>query len=113
MASEYRLPLLGFVENQHNGVTGEAGHRLATDYGLPLLLQILWSPKIPMSMDVHQPFDHQYFLPVAEALINRLFSASGMEGPPTSEKDDLLRRAEAWANNGLLQHPPHQPLAYL
>ncbi len=29
MASEYRMPLLGFLENQHNGVTGEAGHDLA------------------------------------------------------------------------------------
>ena len=75
MASEYRLPLLGFVENQQNGVTGEAGHHLARDYGLPLLVQIPWSPEIPMSMDVHEPFDHQLFLPVAEALIDRLFPA--------------------------------------
>ena len=40
MASEYWLPLLGFVENQQNGVTGEAGHWLATHYGLPLRTQI-------------------------------------------------------------------------
>ena len=39
MASEYKLPPLGFVENQQNGVTGEAGHRLATHDGLPLLTQ--------------------------------------------------------------------------
>ena len=37
MALEYRLPQLGFVENQQNGLTGEACHRLATHYGLPLL----------------------------------------------------------------------------
>ncbi len=105
MASEYWLPLLGFVENQQNGVTGGAGHRLSTDYGLPLLVQIPWSPEIPMSMDVHEPFDHQDFLPVTEALINRLFPASGMEGPPTSEKDDLLRRAEAWVSGEQWEAP--------
>ena len=85
MASEYRLPLLGFVENQQNGVTGEAGHHLARDYGLPLLVQIPWSPEIPMSMDVHEPFDHQFFLPVAEALIDRLFPAPEVNPPNLRE----------------------------
>jgi hypothetical protein len=105
MASEYKLPPLGFVENQQNGVTGEAGHHLASDYGLPLLTQIPWSPEIPMSMDVHEPFDHEFFLPVAEALTGRLFPASDRESPPTSEKDDLLRRAEAWASGEQWEAP--------
>ncbi len=69
MASEYKLPPLGFVENQQNAVTGEAGHRLAEDYGLPLLVQIPWTPEIPMAMDIHEPFNHQVFLPVAEAAV--------------------------------------------
>ncbi len=81
MAAEYRLPLLGFLENQQNGVAGEAGHRLATHYGLPLLVQIPWSPDISMSMDVHAPFDHQEFLPVAEALTARLFPAPEVKSP--------------------------------
>ncbi len=88
---------MGFVENQQNGVTGEAGHHLARDYGLPLLLQIPWSPEIPMSMDVHEPFDHQFFLPVAEALIARLFFSPATEAPPISENNNLLRQAEVWA----------------
>ena len=99
MASEYRLPLLGFVENQQNGVTGEAGHHLASDYGLPLLAQIPWTPEIPMSMDVHEAFDHQIFLPVAEALIDRLFFSPATEAPSISEDSDLLRQAEAWASS--------------
>jgi Mrp family chromosome partitioning ATPase len=60
MASEYRMPLLGFVENQQNGVTGEAGNHLARDYGLPLLVQIAWSPEIPMAMDIHEPFTTKF-----------------------------------------------------
>jgi len=51
-----------------------------------------------MSIDVHETFAHQSFPPVAEALTDRLFPASGRESPPTSEKDDRLRRAEAWAS---------------
>jgi len=47
MASEYWLPLSGFVENQQNGVTGEAGHHLASDYGLPLLVQIPCPTRYP------------------------------------------------------------------
>ena len=58
-----------------------------------------------MSMDEHAPFDHQGFLPVAEALIDRLFPAPGREIPPPSEKDDLLRRAEAWASGEELAAP--------
>ncbi len=96
MASEYRLPLLGFVENQQNGVTGEAGHHLASDYGLPLLAQIPWTPEISMSMDVREAFDHQVFLLVAEALIDRLFFSPATEAPSISEDSDLLRQAEAW-----------------
>ena len=98
MAQEYRLPLLGVVENQQNDVTGEACHRLATHYGLPLLVQIPWSPDIPMSMHEHVPFDQEGFLAVAEALTARLFPASEVQSPPTSEEEDLLRRAEAWAS---------------
>ncbi len=85
MASEYRLPLVWLVENQENGVTGEAGNHLARDYGLPLLVQIPWSPEILMSMDVHEPFDHQIFLPVAE--------------------EDLLRQAEAWVSGERWETP--------
>ncbi len=77
---------MGFVENQQNGVTGEAGHRLATHYAL--------SPDIPMSMDEHVPFDNQGFLPVTQDLTDRLFPASEAQSPPTSEKEDLLRPAE-------------------
>ena len=86
---------IGLVENQQNGVTREAGHRLATHDRLPLLTQIPWSPDIPLSMDEHVPFDHQVFLPVAQALTDLLFPASEVQGPPTSENSDLLRRAEA------------------
>ncbi len=32
------------------------------------------------------------------ALTDSLFPASGRESPPTSEKDERLRRAEAWAS---------------
>ncbi len=46
MASVYRMPLLDIVEDQQNGFTGEAGIHLADDYGLPLLVQIPWSPDI-------------------------------------------------------------------
>ncbi len=105
MAAEYRLPLLGFVENQHNGVTGEAGIHLAEDYGLPLLVQIPWTPEIPMAMDIHEPFDHQPFLPVAEALVDRLFFSPATKAPPTSENSDLLRRAEAWASGEQVAAP--------
>ena len=51
-----------------------------------------------MSMDEHVPFDHQDLLPVAEALTARLFPAPEVKSPSTSEEDDLLRRAEAWAS---------------
>ena len=105
MASEYRLPLLGFVENQNHGVTGEAGIHLASDYGLPLLVQIPWTPEIPMSMDVHVTFDHQIFLPVAEALIARLFFSPATEAPPISENNNLLRQAEAWVSGEPWQAP--------
>ena len=98
MASEYRPPLLGFVENQKNGVTGEAGTHPAEDYGLPLLVQIPWTPEMPMSMDVHEPFGHQIFLPVAEALIDRPFFSPATEAPSISENGDLLRQAEAWVS---------------
>ncbi|MEE9161353.1 MAG: P-loop NTPase [Candidatus Neomarinimicrobiota bacterium] len=111
MASEYRLPLLGFVENQHNGVTGEAGIHLAEDYGLPLLVQIPWTPEIPMSMDVHEAFDHQIFLPVAEALIDRLFFSPATEVPPISEDSDLLRQAEAWVSGRPWEAPAPPPQA--
>ena len=96
MASEYRLPLLGFVENQQNGAIGEAGHRLAAQYGLPLLAQIPWSIDIPTSMDEHVPLDHQPFLPVAQALTAQIFPPAGLKRPPTSEEEEPLRRAEAW-----------------
>ncbi len=115
MASEYKLPPLGFVENQQNGVTGEAGHRLATHYGLTLLPQIPWSPDLSLSMDEHVPFDHQVFLPVAEYLTDRHFPASEVQSPPTSEKDDLLRRPRPGSRvkNWPLQRPTYRPQAYL
>jgi MinD superfamily P-loop ATPase len=115
MASEYRLPLLGFVENQHNGVTGKAGHRLATHYGLPLLVQIPWSPDISMSMDVHEPFDHQEFLPVAEALTARLFPAPEVKSPQPPRRVIFCARPRPGlrVKNGKPRQPPHQPLAYL
>ncbi len=115
MALEYRLPQLGFVENQQNGLTGEAGHRLATHYGLTLLPQIPWSPDLSLSMDEHVPFDHQVFLPVAEYLTDRHFPASEVQSPPTSEKDDLLRRPRPGSRvkNWPLQRPTYRPQAYL
>ncbi len=56
-------------------------------------------------MDVHEPFDHQDFLPVAEALTARLFPAPEVKSPPTSEEGDLLRRAEARASGEELAAP--------
>ena len=44
-----------------------------------------------LGMDEHVPFDHQDFLPVAEALTARLFPAPEVKSPSTSEEDDLLR----------------------
>ncbi len=58
-----------------------------------------------MSMDVHEPFDHQVFLPVAEALVDRLFFSPATKAPPTSENGDLLRRAEAWASGEQVAAP--------
>ncbi len=115
MASEYRLPLLGFVENQQNGVTGEAGIHLANDYGLPLLVQIPWTPEIPMAMDIHEPFDHQVFLPVAEALIDRLFFRQLRKHHQSPRTVICCARPRPGfrVKNGRFQQPPHQPLAYL
>ena len=115
MASEYRLPLLGFVENQQNGVTGEAGIHLASDYGLPLLAQIPWTPEIPMAMDIHEPFDHQVFLPVAEALIDRLFfrQLQKPRHPPRTAISCAGPRPGLRGSKWPLQQSPHQPLAYL
>ncbi len=58
-----------------------------------------------MAMDIHEPFDHQVFLPVAEALVDRLFFSPATKAPPTSENSDLLRRAEAWASGEQVAAP--------
>ena len=115
MASVYRMPLLGFVENQQNGFTEEAGIHLADDYGLPLLVQIPWSPDIPTSMNLHEPFDHQDFLPVAEALTARLFPAPEVKSPQPPRRVICCAgpRPGPRVKNWPLQRLQYSPLAYL
>ncbi len=45
------------------------------------------------------------FLPVAEALIARLFFSPATEAPPISENNNLLRQAEAWVSGEPWQAP--------
>jgi transposase len=72
MAEEYRIPRFGIVANTLYGIEGEAGHRLAQQFQLPLLARLEWSQDILQGMEDHVPFPHAPFLPVAQALASQL-----------------------------------------
>ncbi len=72
MAQKYDIPLLGILENTPNAIDGEAGHRLAEMFRVPLLAQIPWTDDIPCSMEDHVPFNHDLFLPVAQVVADTL-----------------------------------------
>ena len=63
---------MGLVQNTPNGVPGEAGARLAEQFGLDLLARVPWTEDILESMEDHQPFNHDPFLPVAHAVVDQV-----------------------------------------
>ena len=98
MDHQYRIPLLGLLQNNPNLGAGEAGRRLADLFQLPLLAEVPWSVNIPKSMEGQVPFDHQQFLPVAQALAATLLVEPASHFPTTEEEAELLREAEAWVS---------------
>ncbi len=96
MAQEYRIPLLGILQNDPNGGSGEAGRRLAETYRLPLLAEVPWSQNIINSMEGQVAFNHQQFLPIAQALSATLLAPQMAAQPVTDEDAELLREAEDW-----------------
>lgn len=71
MAEEYSLPILGIVENNINRAPGEAGQRISEDYKILYLGKIGWNKEIVESMEAHQPFTHQTFTTIAQAISNK------------------------------------------
>lgn len=96
MAQEYRIPLLGLLQNNPNAGAGEAGRRLAELFRLPLLAEVPWLLNIQDSMEGQVPFDHQPFLPVAQALADALLAPPVAVEPLTNEDAELLKEAEEW-----------------
>lgn len=95
MTQEYRIPVVGLVENTVNGIAGEAGVRLADAFGLPLLTQVPWSEDIVYSMEEHIPFNHDAFLPVAHEVANLyLLSEPVTHTKRTPGELEALRLAE-------------------
>ncbi len=96
MAWEYRIPVLGLVQNNPNGGYGEAGRRLAEVSRLPLLVEVPWTQHILDSMEAQVPFSHQAFLPVAQAVADRMLVEPEPSFPTTEDEAEMLREAEAW-----------------
>ena len=94
MGQEYRIPLLGLLQNNAHAGEGEAGRRLAELYRLPLLAEVPWSQHIQRSMEGQVPFDYQPFLPVAQASAATILAPPASVEPLTNGEAELLREAE-------------------
>jgi Mrp family chromosome partitioning ATPase/transposase len=105
MAEEYRIPLLGIVENTLYGIDGEAGNRLAQQFQIPILARLEWSQEILQGMEDHVPFPHTPFLPIAQALASRLL----MWEPVTQDQPEALAEPEQVGVNGCGLTPDPEP----
>ena len=99
MGQEYRIPLLGHLQNTAHAGEGEAGRRLAELYRLPLLAEVPWSQHIQRSMEGQVPFDYQPFLPVAQASAATILAPPASVEPLPNREAELLREAEEWVTD--------------
>ena len=113
MVQEYGIPLLGLLQNNPNSGDGQAGRRLSQLFRLPLLAEGPWSPNILSSMEGQEPFDHQAFLPVAQALAATILAPPAPIKPITEEQTVLLREAEEWLSGEqrMSEQPTPRPRA--
>lgn len=84
---EYKIPILGIIENNPYNIEGETGKDLSEKYEIPLLATIPWDPSISSAMDQQISLDTGHFDPIAKFLIDKFI--------PEEPKPHVPRRRKA------------------